>query len=60
MKLTYNGPLKAVHVPALGAVVAEGESVEVTDPDLAADLAEQGWSEVAPPKARKGATSEED
>jgi len=60
MKLTYPGPLAAVSVPALGASVALGESVEVTDPDVAASLAEQGWTVAETPKARKGATSEED
>lgn len=60
MQMIYPGPLAAVSVPALGALVAKGEAVEVVDPDVAASLAEQGWTVAETPKARKGATSEED
>jgi hypothetical protein len=41
MEITYVGPFESVYVPIFDAEVAQGETVEVTDPDAAASLLDQ-------------------
>ena len=43
MKVTYPGPFDSIEVPALGAVVAQGEAVEVPD-EVGEQLTAQGWT----------------
>lgn len=52
----YLGPFDEVEVPAVGAVVARGETVEVADPDVADGLAGQtdSWEHI-PDKQRSQA-----
>jgi hypothetical protein len=50
LKITYVGPFSdGVEVPALGVVVAPGETVEVADDDVALNLLEQAenWEPVS-------------
>lgn len=48
MKVKYQGPLQAVRVPALDAIVEQGKAVDAPE-DVAASLIAQGWAEVKPP-----------
>ena len=53
--IRYDGPFRAVEVPAAGVVVQRGETVEV-EPEVAASLLRQkdNWSKVTKPaKAEK-------
>ncbi len=61
MKVTYPGPFDSIEVPALGAVVAQGEAVEVPD-EVGEQLTAQGWTQAAPKKAapKKAVKAEED
>lgn len=61
IKLTYVGPHDAVHVPAIGADVARGETLDVADAELAAALLEQtdNWQPAKPAPARPKPDTEE-
>lgn len=61
IKITYVGNHDAVHVPALGADVARGETVDVADADLAASLLEQvdNWQPAKPAPSRAKPDTEE-
>lgn len=55
-KFKYVGPYDEVEVPALGAVVAHGETVEVEDTDVSAGLDGQDvWEHVPDPERSKAA-----
>lgn len=54
--IKYNGPYEEVEVPALGATIAKGESVEVSDAQAKSLLNSENWSEVANSKNAKEAT----
>lgn len=52
----YVGPYDEVEVPALGAVVAQGATVEVHDTDLADGLdGQDSWEHVPDPQRSKAA-----
>jgi hypothetical protein len=42
VRVVYDGPLDAVEVPSLGAIVERGKSIEIDDQDTAEALAAQG------------------
>lgn len=48
MRVTYNGPHDGVEIPSLEVVVERGESIDVLNPDLAAQLIEQACWDAAP------------
>lgn len=56
LKITYVGPhADGVEVPALEVVVAQGETIEVAEDELALSLLEQpdNWAPVSPSAASK-------
>lgn len=56
MEITYVGPFESVYLPIFDADVAHGETVEVSDPAVAASLLDQpsNWR-AKPPKPTKAA-----
>jgi hypothetical protein len=55
-RFKYVGPYDEVAVPALNAVVAQGETVEVEDPDVADGLDGQDtWEHIPDPERSKAA-----
>jgi len=52
MRISYPGPHRAVHVPALGLVVERGQVVDVPD-EVARPLLTQGWAEARPRRTRE-------
>lgn len=68
MRLTYRGPHEAVTILATGQVAKCGETIDVTDDDVAAQLIHQGWdvprpvkkAAAAAPTTKASAATEED
>lgn len=55
-RFKYVGPYDEVEVPALGVVVAHGETVEVDDTDIADGLEGQDtWKHIPDPKRSRAA-----
>lgn len=56
-RFKYVGPFDEVEIPAVGAVVGHGETVEIEDPDLSASLVEQSdsWEHLPNPTRSKAA-----
>jgi len=52
VKLTYNGPLEGVHIPALGVTARRGQTVDVPA-EAAGELLAAGWTAPTKRTAKK-------